>query len=120
LLVVYQENFQGSLLCQEVAPLDFLDGAKTDHLLVTLRIGYLHLKEEYGALRLFALTGVHVIEENQFVVGHAHHSLAVGERRQDFTWTFDDNLPSWSFIEEELFLEVVDVESLQIFLLDLR
>jgi hypothetical protein len=100
-----------------VAPLNFLDGTKTNHFLVTLSIGYLHFKEEDGALRLFALSGVHVIEENQFIVGHAHHSLAVGERRQDFAWTFDDNLPGWGLIEEELFLQVVDVQSFNIFIL---
>jgi hypothetical protein len=87
-----------------VPPLNFLDKAETYNLLVALCIGYLMLEEENCALLLLTLTRVHIIEEDQFVICHAHQPLAIAERSQDFARALYYDFPRWGFVCKKLLL----------------
>ena len=58
------------------------------------------------------------MEENQFIISHAHETLRIAQRCKDLTWTLNNNLACWISIKEELLLQIRDIESLEIFLLN--
>ena len=93
-LVIDQENFQGCLLSQEVASLNLFDLAETDDFLVLLGFGNLQLEEENIALLLLLICNIHLKEEDQLIIGHAHEALIVIERLEDIAWTLYDDFAS--------------------------
>lgn len=102
-----------------MTPLDFFDGAQAYHFQVRFAFLKLALKEEDGAhCRLLDFIHIHLSVEDELIVGHTDITLAVAERCKDLTRALYDNLARWRLTLQELFLEVHDVEVLQVFLLN--
>ena len=86
--------------------------------LIRLGLGVLELEEENVALLMLILTNINLIEENQFIVRHAHEALVIIKRLKNLALTLNNHLASGRSVKEELLLEVRDIEAFEIFFLD--